>query len=248
MRKRIYPVLMMLCLLLAVCTCTKAEALSSGNGITEANADIRRHIAVNIQAEPYLNDLKLDIGISSIAVSPSGETAVISKASNAGCDFIISVYSPEGQYLFGHKIKLKYPKGKMQLFYSEGGELCFRCPYVNQTQDGRWHPEAILTFNAGGIGSCYEILNPHTYAIENITEIDGTKVYISPQSAYRIEKLDSAYLSIRNIRTGEITEIYDHSQANAEFEKELQRGQTVYIISLILCVLLAAPLFRKRCN
>lgn len=213
------------------------ELLICGNEVVKADATIYKYALTNVQTEPYYNDLELDIGISSVAISPKGEVAIISKGSNANCDFIISVYSSDGIFSYGHKINLKYHKGKMQLFYSEEGNLCFRCCYVNRLDDGTWYPEAIIVFGPEGICDCYEIFNQHAFMLDGMTKIDRTKTYISPQSSYRIEQLDSAYLSIRNTRNNDVIEIYNKVQENSLFERELQNNKTILII--VECIVAA---------
>lgn len=206
MLKRIVAIFLVLLSLITVCV--KAESLLSEEEIIKGDSNICRFVRENIKAEPYTDDLELDRGISSVAISPNGEVAIIGKATKGNCDFIISVYSPEGEYKYGHKMNLRYHKGHLELFYSEKGDLCYRCCYTDYLDEKGWYPEVIIVLNAEGICDCYEILSPNTFKIDNLSKIGTTQVYVSPQSDYRIERVNIASLNIQNIVSHEVTEIY----------------------------------------
>lgn len=231
-----------LCLIL-VCLiiggCAGAVSLSPINGIVEAPQAVHEKILENINVEAYENDLNLDIGISSLAIGDNGEVAIIGKSSKADCDFIICVYKPNGDFQYGFKIDYDVLRGNTLLFYSEDGCLSYQCCYRDELDGRIIYPSAVVTFSRTGISGSYLLENQDEFIVENLAMKGTTKVYISPRSEYGLSRIDDAYVSIVNLRTGEIQVVYDKTVEHERFSKAMSKyGLTMWLFSTGIIVVL----------
>lgn len=227
---RTFLCLILVCLV--VCGCAGAVSLSSINGLVETPQAVHERVLENINVEVYENDLDLDIGISSLAISDNGEVAIIGKSSKADCDFIICVYASNGDFQYGFKINYDVLRGNTLLFYSEDGRLSYLCCYREELDGRIKYPSVVVTFSRTGITGSYLLENQDEFIVENLAMQGTTKVYISPHSEYGLSRIDDVYVSIVNLRTGEVQVVYDQTVEHEKFSKAMSKdGLSVWFFS-----------------
>lgn len=237
MRRKMFIGSCIIIMLVSICGCF--EGLAARGRII----DVRN----NFKLQNYDNSLTLDYSISSIAVDSRGNVAVQSGSSASDLGRILSIYSPEGEFLYGYKMQIRNGKGRVLFYYDIDDKLCCCFAYASDEKD-------VLTQNVELVFE-HDSLEYTAYDLEYARKKilwgrakeygDGFKpinVTVSPYGHFSTAYCTEATYALRNNKTHEITPIYDWLEEYEEAERERAKRRLSMLPFFIILPFLAVLL------
>jgi len=177
---------------------------SSNEGINT----LSKHLNIAV----YEDALSLDQSIRCIAVDSNGNVAIRSGSTNDKCDYIISVYSKSGAFLYGYEVILKNQRGYGLLFFDSQDNLCYSVTYSSAESPTQ---KALVMFEPNSSQYSYSVYDPNTEIFDGeIQYINNIPVFVSSQSQYSTAYCTEYCFALRDDLTSQTYMAYNQLQAH----------------------------------
>lgn len=196
-------------------------------------------ITKNLRLSLYDNSLPLDQGIYCVAVDSCGNVAMRSGSTQDNCDYIISVYSKTGEFLYGYEVIFKNQRGYSFLFFDDEDRLCYSATFSSEIDPDQ---HVLVIFDPHSTGYTSYALNESNYVSDGTVEyVNNIPVFISEHSPYIVTHCTAGTFGIRHIQTNQTYAVYDHLAAyNAAVQKHNREAILFALFATVFIVLLGA--------
>lgn len=193
-------------------------------------------ITKNLHLSLYDNTLPLDQGIRCVAVDSCGNVAVRSGSTQDNCDYIISVYSKTGEFLYGYEVIFKNQRGYSFLFFDDDDRLCYSATFSSEI-DPDQHILVIFDPHSTEYTGC--LLEGSGYFSDGTVEyVNNIPVFISERAPYTVAHCTACTFGIKDIQTNQTYAVYDHLAAyNAAVQKHNREAILFALFATVFIVL-----------
>lgn len=187
-------------------------------------------ITSNMHIDVYNNSFPLDQRIRCVAVDSCGNVAVRSGSSQDHCDYIISVYTKTGVFLYGYEITFKNQRGHGILFFDGEDRLCYSATFSSETVPAQ---NILIKFDPPSTEYTSYTLEEKNYVSDGAVEyMNNIPVFISERTQYTIAYCTEYSLGINDMQTNKSYVAYDQLVA---YDIAIKRQTIVNISVAVLC-------------
>lgn len=197
-----------------------------------AAKDPLRDLSKRLRVEECDNSVPLDYPIACAAIDSQGNVAIRSGSSHDSYNYVLSIYSNTGEYLYGYGINLSTQRGRGILFFDEADVLCYSITYSSDdspTQDVQLRFE-----RSSALYSSIPTGDEDVYACGSVEySNNNVPIFTSNRSPYSMARCTAYTFAIRDSRTDEIRVIYNYSD---QYPIVRERRQKKGLLALAICI------------